>query len=407
MKETLRAPAETYRISMLASALGRYAVRDLDPDTARQTGQMLDESLEAIISYDVPPVPHNNNVLLQEAADFDSKLLRQINAGPARDHLTSVQRKTSLGILEKHKDFCTRSRGARSWEKFVEFEDVADVYGLPDLWSSPSDLIEDEIEKWGRQTQHPTIVESLSRPVALEETQKLLSLMWREVVGIDYDPAVKTYLTRNEDIHHLYWAPVSRGIDYATPEGYDRATQLSFDLPHNAAHLVHLDLMGWGEGAARYKDDMAARAYFEAVAVLSEYKMLSRVKDNPDFAREIADIFKIQETDSIDRLAQWMVADRSYEFKLRAARFASDFFMIQGASSSDIVSVLGEKFGMTTSDADKEMRKYAAWTGLGSVYSFGYRELLAKGVKSVKEAIVAPSGKVMSSWDDFRDENPS
>ena len=402
MSESIVAPAQTYNLNVMASVLGRFAVPDIDSETRAQAAGMLDETLDSLLVPGVPAVPHSNQELLGEAIAFDQKLRRQLSNGPAGEQLDDMTRRVAMKLVITHEEECERLAGMTlpRAELFVDPVDIAQAYGLDDLWTGSDGVIREEAARWLQYAAHPPLNADLRKPVELGETRALMQLMWRDVICAQRYPDVRTYLTDDTDNYHVYWAPLANTLDYATPRSYDRATQLSFDLPHNATHLAHLDALDAGQGTARYNDDMAQRAYFEAVTVFSEYQTIAAAQQSTNFRAELTDILQPAGM-SEDELGEWVAADRGYEFKLRAARYAADVLMIEGADFRDTTAEIARTFGITSVDAEKETRKYLPWTGLGAVYTFGYRQLLAAGVKRVSDAITNGNGKPIASWRDF------
>lgn len=398
----LIAPAETYTLNTLASILGRFAVADPSRETLEQAEEMLGSCVDDLSTNDTPPFPHTDSTLLTEAAKFDEKLIRQVQNGPAKDYLSTGKVHALVDILETHQAECLDTSGSQAnWEMLAKPGRIADAYGLPDLWSNSSEIISEEIAKWGKSTQHPATPAYLNEHVSLDETRSLLSLMWERVIEVAQPPQVHTYLTNEPQNYHVFWAPVADKLDYATPASYDRATQLSFDLPHNATHLAHLALLDPTAGTKRYDDSMALRAYFEAATVLSEYKTIEVATEDPGFGAEVAKIYGIYDEPAASSLSRWIEHDRRYEFKLRAARYAADVLLSTGMPYSEAVVEISGQFGIPVEDADKETRKYLPWTGLGAVYSFGYRKLLEQGIGKVSEALCNNAGDAIQTWRDY------
>src|SRR5690348_16416798 len=218
------APAETYKLNTLASVLGRYAVPNPSSETLTQVGEMLDVTIDDIMTHDTPPVPHTRAELLEEALIFDQKLLRQLHKGPAGQHITGVQRSTVEGLLNQHAEYCLDMRQRdSSWQMLATTDAIAKAYGLRELWSSPDSVIAEEVSRWGRDTVHPEVPPLLAKRVSLDETKQLMGLMWRKVIGAEHDPDVNVYLTDDVDNYHVYWSPTAERLDYATPRSYDRA----------------------------------------------------------------------------------------------------------------------------------------------------------------------------------------
>lgn len=399
MTEVRHEPAQTYQLNVLSNIVGRLATPYIDDLSSRQVGLMFDDVIDDIRQDQKPEVPHTNPHLLSEAINFDKKLLSQLSKGPATERLSRVAINAAVKTVTKHAQTCAtiRDKSTTNSEVLIDPALIAKSYGLPDLWKETDHVIREEAEKWSSFEKHPEVPSALTKKVDLAETTNLMRLMWHHVIETPSYPEVNTYLTDNEEMYHVFWAPLSDTLDYATPREYDRATQLSFDLPHNATHLAHLNAMDPALGAFRYDDNMAQRAYFEAVTVFSEYKTIQHSRDNDIFKSELYDILQ-PEGITEQELAEWMVKDRGYEFKLRAARYAADVLMLQGASFTETTEEISKTFNIPISDAEKETKKYLPWTGLGAVYSFGYKKLESLGLDNVHDAIVDENGNALTSW---------
>lgn len=390
------APAATYKLNVLASAVGRFAASD-SPQTERQTIEFLDRSIEDLATNDVPPVPHTEPELLRQAAIFDNKLLDQLENGPAAEMLDSPRLKRTRSLVSDHLRFCMNDSTTK--ELLVSPEEIATAYGTPTLWEEAQGLVEDEIKRYGKQTQHPDIPPVLRRRVTLEGTKDLLNFTWRNVLMVDETPDVNIYLTDQTSNYHVFWSPTSDALDYATPASYDLATQLSFDIPHNATHLAHLNALDAELGVERYDDSMPQRAYFEALTVFSEYITHELSSTNAEFGVELAKVLKIDPSEMApEALSKWITQDRAYESKLRAVRLEADRLMVQGRSFDQTIQSISQKFGIPIDHATSEVAKYLPWTGLGAVYTFGYRKLISLGKATVSEAMFNNSGEAVQSW---------
>lgn len=399
MSETLHYPAETYKLNVLASALGRFAVFEPDLRTLRQASEILDCAIESLIESDAPPVPHTNPYLLDEAAKFDERLIKQAKDGAASNYISSSQKKAIDEIVGGHHEFCCEAiSGNASWEMLSNPQAIADSYGLPELFVNPQNEVDVEINRWGSDTQHPEVVLPLRSKVSAKETSQLMDFIWNKVIDIKPSQHIEIYLSNRPEDYHVYWAPTAKGLDYATPSDYDRATQLSFDVPHNSAHLAHLDALGELSGAHRYDDNMPDRAYFEAVAVLSEYVCANMAEYDEDFGKDLSEVYGLDPNEWASKIGSWVVQDRAYEFKLRAVRYASDVMMIQGAPLDEVSVELSKMFHIPKEHAKKEALKYLPWTGLGATYTHGYRKLMKHGISRIRDAIYERDGKVKTNW---------
>lgn len=397
------APAETYQINTLACAVGRFAIKDIDQETVRQANELVDLSLEGFDAQNVPAVPHTQPELLEQAVAFDRKLQGQLRAGPASELLARPQVEKSLQILTTHEEYCLKVlEGGGTRELLVEPTAVAQAYGLPDMWDKAKETVEAELERYGKMTQHPAVPPQLAERVGLEETQKLVGFMWQQVLGVKDSLTANIYMTGLQSQYHLFWTPAAKNLDYTTPATYDRATQLSFDVPHNVAHLAHLTALDSNEGAHRYDDSMGQRAYFEAVAVLSERVITDALEKDPKIGEGLAELFRLDhKTLSAEQLTEWMIQDRKFEFKLRAARLYADMLIIEGATFEDTIHEVAGKLGITPAQAEAETKKYLPWTGLGAVYTLGYRRMLETGTTSVPNAIRTAEGQPIRSWAEY------
>lgn len=397
------APAETYKINTLASAFGRFAIEDVNDTTVEQAKELVDISLDDLRDKETPPVPHTEPELLIQAIAFDQKLVRQLHEGPAKELLDNTQLQESLRLLEGHESYCARILEASGKTELLADPDaIARAYGLPDMWTKAKEDIASELAVWGKETTHPPIPSPLTERVSLDETRELIDLVWSEVLKVEDTLTAKIYMTGAKDMYHLFWAPTSEKLDYATPVAYDRATQLSFDIPHNVAHLAHLTALGPQQGAVRYNDNMSQRAYFESVAVLSEYAMVDALSKDGRIGENIANLMNIDPSVmSADDLTNWIVQDRQFEFKLRAARLYADMLMIEGVGFDDAVSEISSKLGIPREQAMAETNKYLPWTGLGAVYTHGYRKLLSEGIDNVPAATYINNTPVRT-WDEHQ-----
>lgn len=397
--ETAKAPAETYTLNVMASALGRFAIPRLDNESVQQSSELLGSVADILSLQDAPPVPHTDPELLRQTLAFDTKLITQLTVGPASERIDAALQQHALRQLTRHHNQCKDLQGTSLNNRLlVEPQEIADAYGLPDLWNDPQSVVNQEIKKYGKDTQHPDIPSPLLEQVTLGETQDLLHFMWDAVIQPRSRPHVTVRMTDKPSDYHVFWAPTAGAIDYATPTTYNRATQLSFDMPHNATHLAHLDILRQDLGAHRYDDSMQQRAYFEALTVFSEYITMRAAEDDPTFGQELAKVFKIPADQlSTESLAKWIADDRRYEFKLRAVRLMADSLMVQGYTFDDAVSNISEHFGIPETHARAETAKYLPWTGLGGVYTHGYRKLLALGKSTVQEAFFE-AGEPRQTW---------
>lgn len=396
MSEIL-APAKTYELNIMASALGRLAIPNLDLHSIEQVSELLESSLSKL-EINTPAVPIIDHVLIDQALIFDEKLQRQIKYGPSKDLLSANLIDKISKTITTHQDE-TRLMSLEKAGIIVKADEIAKGFGIPNLWHNANDLVEAELTKWGKDRSHPSVPESLLKTATTDETKSLIRFVHRDILGFEKDLNADVYLIDDPVNYHLFWAPKYKCLDYATPSTYKREDQLSFDLPHNVSHLAHLAALGENIDIKSYGDNMQERSFFEAVAVLSEEILINKFEENPDYARELATIMDT-ESDGLDanQLRQWVIDDRKFEFKLRTARLLADILLVDGCSFGETTQLISKKLGISHDYAEAEAKKYLPWTGLGAVYTSGYLALKNQGIKNVQDAIYSKSGKVNKTW---------
>ena len=93
-----------------------------------------------------------------------------------------------------------------------------------------------------------------------------------------------------------------------------------------------------------------------------------------------------------------MIEDREFQLKLRNARLLSDMLTIKGMPFEKVVEEVAKYFRLTTDVAQGEVLKYYAWTGLGAIYTLGYRKLLDYGISELNQILKNNPPK---TWNDF------
>jgi hypothetical protein len=132
---------------------------------------------------------------------------------------------------------------------------------------------------------------------------------------------------------------------------------------------------------------MATRAFFEAVAVYSELEIVRKLEAVPDISQQLLVAFNDDREISAEDLQMWMIIDRSFEFRLRASRLLADLLAIEGASLLEIVDVVATTVEIPLKTAESEVLKYLPWTGLGAIYTLGYRKLEQSGITGVQDVL--------------------
>jgi hypothetical protein len=132
----------------------------------------------------------------------------------------------------------------------------------------------------------------LRRKVDATQTQEFIQACIQSLFGESIEAPLNIYTQDELDKYYLYWSTITNGLDYATSSQYELDTQLSFDIPHNAAHLLHLSLAG-KNFIGQYIDRMQERTYTEAIAVLSEYQMHQEAMGQGEVVRSFSEILNI------------------------------------------------------------------------------------------------------------------
>jgi hypothetical protein len=392
-------PAQTYDLNMLASVLGRTQVRNLTSNTAREIIRATDEVIAILDDGKKPSVPHTEKQLLIEADKFVQKLRHMLGTPKALDILQPLQRQKITEILNRFEQ-STHDLSSGPYQSFVTREDIEEMFQFYGMWESGKSELQADLERWGERN-HPETSVPLTQPIDESETKKLIEVMKSVVLGIETPLFATIYLTNHPQDYHLYWSLTEEGSDYVTPANYGLDTQLSFDLPHNVAHLVHLSLLR-EHGVYGYIDDMATRAFFEAVAVFSEMEVVQKLENDPNIIEALSNVLDSKRIINPEELKKWMIADRSFEFRLRSTRLLADLLAIDGASLPEIVDIVSTTMELPYNVAEAEILKYFPWTGLGAIYTLGYRKLENSGIKSVSDVLHT---NPPTTWGHFNDSS--
>jgi hypothetical protein len=377
-------PAKTYDLNLLASVLGRTQVLDHSQTTAQQIVAATEEVVAILEDNTKPPVPHTEPTLIAEAVKFSHKLRRMVTSSKAQQILPQAQRQHIERLLTTF-ERASLDLAKGKHQLLVSPQAIEEMFQFYGIWQSGVSELGADLARWAEKN-HPPVPEALKLLVTQEETQRLIEVMKLGVLGLDVPLVATAYLTNQPENYHLFWAMTAEGSDYVTPADYGLDTQLSFDLPHNVAHLVHLSLLR-EKGVFGYLDDMATRAFFEAVAVYSELEIVRKLEAVPDISQQLLVAFNDDREISAEDLQMWMIIDRSFEFRLRASRLLADLLAIEGASLLEIVDVVATTVEIPLKTAESEVLKYLPWTGLGAIYTLGYRKLEQSGITGVQDVL--------------------
>lgn len=390
--------AKSYDLNILASITGRCSARVKGATTNRQIREVHAAITEVLDRKDKPIIPHSDPEAARQLLEFVSKIEQQHRSTEVKEVIPDTQQVEVQRVLADIKQECNsliKNNGQR--EFWCSPESIANFFGFPTMWHDGTSTVRDEFVRWSATQRHPDVSEALKITVDQRETRRLLEHVAHEVLDLPLAGDEDIYVGNNQDNYHLFWSVTADGIDYFTPAAYDLATQLSFDVPHNVAHLAHLNAVK-DKGVHGYLDDIERRTYFEAVAVLSEWQLVRKIKDGSYTAAQMLQELNPTRVITGEHLNEWIVADRTYEFRLRNARLLGDILTVQGASFDEAVAEVQREGNIPKDAARGEVRKYYAWTGLNSIYTLGYRRLIHEGVNSVKEAIFKSNGQPRTSW---------
>jgi hypothetical protein len=369
---------------MLASMLGRTQVVTRSPETTKQIISATDEVIAILENKTKPLVPHTDKSLIHQIGIFTEKLHRMLNSDRVKQVLPSIQQARIAELLNL---FNTEVNllGKGKYEQLILPSEIEEMFQFYGIWNSGWDELKHDLSRW-QQIEHPDTPNSLRQPITQDETVRLIDIMKREVLKIDVPLMASIYLTSEPENYHLFWAITAEGSDYVTPRSYGLDTQLSFDLPHNVAHLIHLQQLK-DLGVYGYVDDMPTRAFFEAIAVFAELEVVRKLEKDSAFAHNMVESLDESRDISGEELGEWMIEDRSFEFRLRASRLMADLLAIDGATLPEIVEIVSTSVNIPREVAQAEVSKYYPWTGLGAIYTLGYRKLEQAGILGIREVL--------------------
>jgi hypothetical protein len=388
-------PAQIYDLNMLASVLGRVQVKKMDGRTSTQIRELADVVISVLEDKTKPPVPHTEKHLLEEATKFSLKLRRMLNSERAASVLLPTQKNKISSVLSVFEEACIDLNSDKS-EQLITTQQIEEMFQFYGIWKNGYEEMEEDLDRWD-QRQHPAVPVSLKIPISVEETKRLIEVMKQDILDIESPLVASTYFTNQPENYHLFWSLTESNVDYVTPATYGLDTQLSFDLPHNVAHLVHLSKIQ-GKGVQGYVDDMATRAFFEAVAVFSENQIVQKLRESQEGIQSIHRNLNPNRKIEPEVLQEWINKDRSFEFRLRASRLLADLLAVEGASLAEIIDIVSKTVELPYEVAKAEVVKYFPWTGLGAIYTLGYRYLEQAGISGVNEIL---KENPPTTWDEF------
>lgn len=181
--------------------------------------------------------------------------------------------------------------------------------------------------------------------------------------------------------HIIYWNKSENWVNYMIPP-FKIDEYLSFDLPHNATHLLHLYRLQWW--VETYVDEMTERCFFEALAVLSEHLAVTSLMKSKELSN---DLFSCLEKSNKKKLSKqefqdFVVNDRKFEFRLRAVRLIADILIVNWYTYEEVVNQVVDIVWVDKVFAENEVKKYIAQPWLWAIYTLWYNKMLELGVNN-------------------------
>lgn len=395
--ERSKQPAKSYELNVAASLTSRHNNPNLTEKDIGGLNQELDTSIDFLSREDTPLIPHSDPALALEFGKFVKKLEAMLNSNVISEKMSESRRKRLLKLLKKFNQQLYSLSSINQSENWVSKEEIEQMFKFQKIWEQGEGVVRDEISRWSEKV-HPEVPETFISPVEIEETERLIGVMKSVVLGYNMPLFTRIALIENPSDYYLFWSLTMEGSDYVTPATYSLDTQFSFDIPHNVAHLAHLSRIR-DRGIQGYIDDMATRAFFESVAVFSEYQIVDRLSKDSSVSLAIRAALSQKRNITPSDLSEWIIKDRSYEFNLRNARLLADLLAVEGVPLNEVVHTVAQTLNIPIADTYKEITKYFPWTGLGAMYTLGYRRLQESGVTSVGELL--SQDNIPTTWNEF------
>lgn len=390
-------PAKSYELNVAASLTSRHNNPNLTEADTTDLNDELDRSIDFLSKEDVPLLPRSDASAAKELYKFVGKVEGMLASSAISERMSVGRNKRLQEILRDFSGQLELIATTEEIEHHVTKEQIQQMLGLQNMWEQGETAVRNEISRWSEKS-HPAVHEALVSPVEIAETERLIEVMKTVVLGYNMPLFARVALIDNPNDYNLFWSLTMEGSEYVTPASYSLDTHLSYDLPHTVAHLVHLSRIK-ERGVQGYIDDMATRAFFESVAVFSEYQIVERLSQDSSVSAAIRAALSEKRAITASELGDWITKDRSYEFNMRNARLLADLLAVEGAPLKDIVHIVSETLGTPFDDTYKEVTKYFPWTGLGAIYTLGYRNLQDSGVNSV--GTLLSQENVPTTWDEF------
>ena len=399
-------PAAIYDLTTVASTLARHNVRSFDDKTSSHLNDVHEETLELLReSSHKAPVPHTDPELLKAADSFAGKTLQLLQIAESQERINrAVAERTREAIERFRSSLRLLDTGSPRW--LCDAEEIDAMFGIDVSAPQARAIMLQETSGLAGALPPATTPRGMEKSVSDKEIARLFRAVRSELFGA---PAIEPLLYTEDrpERHYLFWTPTAEKQECAVPNSYSLADHFRFHCPHNDAHLSHLHDLS-RHGVSAYTDFMDERAFFEAIAVLSEWQILEALKNNgSDLVMSLHDSLERERREVLkpDTLRSWMIDMRTYECRLRAARLVADVLTIQeGLPFEEMVQRSMAITGLPREDAEAEARKYYFLPGLGAVYTLGYRKMLERDIHNPIDGF-RNSGTVIRTWHQFSDHH--
>lgn len=391
------APTVNYELAPIASVLGKYnaPIFSGHHDTLNE---VLEVALLNIESSEKPPVPHTSEQLVKTVHTFVSVDLMKL-MGRVHQFVSPKLKKRFLEVALRYLFRLDSINASNQPEWLCDSCEIEEMFGISLANSDVTDIIDFENRKWS-EYKSPARCRALMNTVLNEEIRNIADVVREHVIGV-ITKSPHLYKDKG-DRHYLFWNTCNDKQECVVPESYSLGSYLRFHTPHNDTHLAHLGAINELNPDYVYYDQMDERAYTEAVAVLSEFKMFQIATDD-EFIYQLYEQLSTARKKQLSQneFQDWLIACRGYEFRLRLARLLGDFLTItQSCDLDTTVNAVVKTIGLPYETAKAEVLKYFHFTGLGACYTLGYLMLLEMNGNDLKKSFCLDEAPI-STWHNF------
>lgn len=380
--------AQVYDWTLVASLLGRCDVCLQQPASRSVLeplcAQLLEMLYETASSKPILPRIDAKAVTLARA---EVVTLRQRLAGVAPAEMLSLDQRRHLeNYLRGREDALNLlvSSASDAPDVVATASDISRMFEMPRLLDDGEAVARLEFEKFRDAASRPKVDPELRHRVSGADIAAAMADVSR-VLGVPISSCVNVQRGAPGG-RHLSWALGGQFVEYFVPDSLEMADFLTWDFPHNFAHLAHLAAYA-GEGLTGYIDRMNERAYHESVAVFAEQLALDTLRESDPRSWSVLR----------EHWVNWMTAKRRHEFMLRAVRLLADTYGVAGAPYAETVAVICDATHVARPAVEAEVNRYYATLGLGAIYTVGCRKL-EELAEPFGDCIVDPHGQAIRTW---------